>query len=404
MKGAGVVFALLVATPAFADEYHYQGSPIGGRAAAMGGAFTGLANDGAAAYYNPAGLVLGTGTELSLSTSVYGIARDDVAGSQAAQPPAFLAFPATFVLVKTPFWVKDGDPSPRHRYGLAILITDFTKIARQGLTATNEELFKATDTTTYFGLSYAYRISDRLSVGSSAWLVSRSIVRFDQSSTIASGGGQFALDRRELEGSDSGLQLFLGALWRATDRLSFGLNLRTPSVDLGGTLTLTQFTKQPAESLQEQTTDKGVFTSQLPLSLAAGTALRLHRRLLVSADLSVHAPTGRYVSLQTPQMTESVDKDLVLNGAVGAEFMLSATVPLRLGFYTDRSSRPAGSAVVGLSALAPDYSVVTGSIGYETERTALVGGTAYQFGDDTAGGFTLTRSEIRWWVAASYRL
>ena len=402
MKSLVVTCVLRASAAAAADEYHYQGSPIGARAAAMGGAFTGLANDGSAAFYNPAGLVLGTGTELSLSTSVYGVARDDIAGSQAIQPPTFLAFPATFVLVKTPFWVKDGDPSPRHRYGIAILITDFTKIARQGLAAQNEELFKATDTTTYFGLSYAYRVSDRFSLGTSVWLVSRSVVRFEQTSAIV-GDSEFMLNRRELDGSDLGAQVFVGALWRVNDRLSAGLNLRTPSMDLGGSLTLTQFTKQPGSPLDEQTTDKGVFTSQLPLSVSAGTALRLHRRLLVSADLSVHTATGRYAALQTPQMTETVDKTAVVNGAVGAELMLAQQVPLRLGFYTDRSSRAPG-ATAGLSTLAPDYSVVTGSIGYETDRTAIVGGTAYQFGDDTMGGFTLSRTEIRWWVAASYRL
>src|SRR5262249_13339334 len=124
---------------------------------------------------------------------------------------------------------------------------------------------------------------------------------------------------------------------------------------------------------------------------------------LVSADLSLHAPTGRYVALETPQMSETVEKNAVVNGAVGAEVMLAPTVPLRLGFYTDRSSR-AGAVPASLSTLAPDYSVVTGSIGYETERTAIVGGTAYEFGDDTMGGLSLSRSEVRWWVAASYRM
>src|SRR5262249_24952054 len=337
---------------AAADEYHYQGSPVGARAAAMGGAFTGLANDGSAAFYNPAGLVLGTGTELSLSTSVYGVARDDIAGSQAIQPPTFLAFPATFVLVKTPFWVKNGDPSPRHRYGISILITDFTKVARQGLSAQNEELFKGTDNTTYFGLSYAYRLTERLSLGTSVWMVSRSVVRFEQTSRIDPTSGEFMLDRRELEGSDLGAQVFAGVLWRITDRLSAGLNLRTPSFDLGGTLTLGSFTKRPGTALEEQTTTTGVFTSQLPLSIAVGAALRLHPRLLLSADVSVHDATGRYTSLKTQQMSETVDKDAVVNGALGPEVMIGRQVPLRLGFYTDRSAR-AGSQAVSLSTLAP---------------------------------------------------
>jgi len=186
--------------------------------------------------------VLSSGTEVSLSTSVYGIARDDIAGSDAIQAPTFLAFPATFVLVKTPPWV-DKDASPRQRYALSILVTDFTKIARQGLTDTNQELFKATDTTSYTGLSYAYRINDQLSIGASAWLVSRAVTRFEQTSQIMPAG--FELDRRELEASQLGLQTFAGALWRITDYASAGITLRSPALRFHNSLKLTQFTKRP---------------------------------------------------------------------------------------------------------------------------------------------------------------
>lgn len=387
---------------AAADEYHYQGNPVGARAAAMGGAFTGLANDNAAAFYNPAGMVLGTGTELSLSTSVYGVARDDIAGSQGAQPPTFLAFPSTFVLVKTPFWVKQDDPAPRHRYGLAVLVTDFTKIARQGTTADSTTLLKTSDATTYAGLAYAYRWRERLSFGASAFLVSRALTRFEQTSRTGS-GSDVELDRREIEGSHLGAQIFAGALYRPTERWSFGLCVRTPSFDLGGSLKLSQFSKRPGSPLDEQSSTEGSFTSQLPLTVILGGAWHAHERLLLSADLSVHAPTGTYTALATPQMTETVDKGAVVNGAIGLEILLGRHVPLRTGFYTDRSAR-AGARGTSLADLDPDYVVFTGSIGYETDRTAIVAGGALETGSVDTPSFRLERQEIRWWVAASYRL
>jgi len=387
---------------ASADEYHYQGPPVGARAAAMGGAFAGLATDGSAAFHNPAGLVLSSGTELSLSTSVYGIARDNIDGSDAIQAPTFLAFPATFVLVKSPPWVKDKSGTPTQRYAVSILMTDFTKVARQGLTADSQELFKATDSTTYYGLSYGYRLSDRLSIGASAWLVSRSEVRFEQTSRLTGAG--FELDRRDIDASQYGLQAFASALWQVTDFASAGVTLRTPMARVANSLNLTQFTKRPDSPLEEQTTDQGQYASRLPLSVVVGAAVRVHPILLFSADLSVYAPTGRYDALRTEMMVETVDKRAIVNGAVGAEVMLASSVPLRLGFYTDRSARADAIGASGLATLAPDFYVGTGSISYETERTSITAGMAYQTGTDSVGDYVLAREEIRGWIASSYRL
>jgi len=49
---------VVLATPvrARADEANFRPYVVGGRAAGMGGAFTALADDGSAPYYNPGGL------------------------------------------------------------------------------------------------------------------------------------------------------------------------------------------------------------------------------------------------------------------------------------------------------------------------------------------------------------
>ena len=400
---AALVALLALAWPlaASADEYHYQGSPVGARAAAMGGAFAGLANDGSSAFHNPAGLVLGRGTEISLSTNVYGVARDNIDGSEAIQAPTFIAFPATFVLVKTPPWVEDSE-SPRQRYALSILVTDFTKIARQGLTADDQELFKATDATTYTGASYAYRLNDQLSFGTSLWLVSRSVVRFEQTSRITAAG--FELDRRELEASQYGMQLFAGALWRPNDVVSAGITLRTPMVRVHDSLKLTQFSKRPETALDEQSSDQGTYQSRIPVSVVAGVAVRPHPMLLLSADVSAYAPTGSYDAISTDMMVESVRKRAVINAAVGAEVVPARHVPLRVGFYTDRSARATADGMSGLATLAPNYYVGTGSISYESDKTSITAGVAYQVGSDAAAGYVLSRQEIRAWIASSYRL
>src|SRR5437879_9797076 len=74
---AGAILAC--ASGARADDANYRPYVVGGRAAGMGGAFTALADDGSAPYYNPGGLAFVRKSQLSLSGSVYGL----VSGRQA---------------------------------------------------------------------------------------------------------------------------------------------------------------------------------------------------------------------------------------------------------------------------------------------------------------------------------
>ena len=393
----------LLAAPAAADEFHYQGHPVGARAAGMAGAFAGLAEDNSAIWYNPAGLVLGRGLELSLSTSVYGISRDAIAGSAAVQSPSFVAYPSTFALVKTPFWIKGVDENPRHRYGIAILVTDYAKSARQDLDpGVQERLVKVADMTTQFGAAYAYRPFSRLMFGASGYIVMRDLTRFEERAEAA-GSGDFGLSRRDLRGSHIGLQLTAGALYRRSERFSAGLVLRSPTMSLTGSLELTEFSKLPGGSLSDRASQSGTFTSKLPLSATVGVAWRPLARLLVTTDVTAYAPVPSYVTVQTEALAETVEKSAVVNVAVGLESRLSAHVPLRLGFFTDFSARPADGST-DLGVIQPDYYGITGSIGYEASRAAIIAGTAVQLGDLSAGGYHLERLEVRWWIAGSYRL
>ena len=56
---AGLAALFLIAGGARADDTHYRALPIGAHSIGLGGAFTGVADDASAAYFNPAGLALG---------------------------------------------------------------------------------------------------------------------------------------------------------------------------------------------------------------------------------------------------------------------------------------------------------------------------------------------------------
>src|SRR5690349_15060291 len=76
--GATLLWGWPCAPLARADPFHFQGIPLGQRALGFGGAFTGLADDPSAAYYNPAGLVWTGDSALSASLTLNAFDRQTI--------------------------------------------------------------------------------------------------------------------------------------------------------------------------------------------------------------------------------------------------------------------------------------------------------------------------------------
>ncbi|MEO0815174.1 MAG: UPF0164 family protein, partial [Myxococcota bacterium] len=70
--------AAFTASPAHADDTHYQDFVVGGRAVGLGGAFTALADDPSGVFYNPAGIADVEETNLQVSASLYGFERGGI--------------------------------------------------------------------------------------------------------------------------------------------------------------------------------------------------------------------------------------------------------------------------------------------------------------------------------------
>ncbi len=94
-----VVSSLALTLPSHADEYHYKNILIGSKAIGLGGAFTGIADDMSAVFYNPAGLsqtVLDSSASLSTfrweSMELEDVfsTQEDFARSSFAVVPSFL--------------------------------------------------------------------------------------------------------------------------------------------------------------------------------------------------------------------------------------------------------------------------------------------------------------------------
>ena len=104
------------ATPARADEFHFEDFRYGQRALGMGGAVTGLAVEPGAAWYNPAGLARLEGAEFSGALTFVGFESytlrsglrdegyfqpEDMTASGAAAEPSYVVASATLAAAPT---------------------------------------------------------------------------------------------------------------------------------------------------------------------------------------------------------------------------------------------------------------------------------------------------------------
>lgn len=256
----GAAVALLFAAAAFA-----QGGPLGAdravpptpmpvgsgaRAAGMANAFVGIADDATAAAWNPAGLVQLQRPELSMVGEYLGTEDDfrssvdpEINGTHRFDDIA-INFMSFVYPVPRPVWNRNLvlSLSYQRRY-------DFTRAfdasllnmqaAAGGLILRQKSQldFEQRGGLGTLSLSAAYEITRRFSVGASLNLWRSSLIGPDgweqrtRVNSVFSVGPAAALSRgfsRERYEDIRGESVTLGALWRATPRLSLGLRYDSP--------------------------------------------------------------------------------------------------------------------------------------------------------------------------------
>ena len=253
-------------------DTHYQDVLIGDRAAGMGGAFTALSGEAAAAYYNPAGIIATTSsTLLQVSMSAYKLRRKtaevaDLCGTRlTSDEDAFFGFPATFGFAK-----QLGQGRVRHAVGITIAVPYLDKAAQifsqkdvrcgpvaLGMGGSNLMV----DRTLWMGLTYAIRpwrwLQAGLTLGTTvrAWSFSQLLTLYtDQQGKQYNPGVDFVSGEAKL------VNLFfqLGVIVAPTRGLRLGVSLTPPHVRLlgKGSLDVMLATVDPADWQQS-------FSSQL---------------------------------------------------------------------------------------------------------------------------------------------
>ncbi len=393
----------LAAARASADDSNFRPYILGGRAGGMGGAFTALADDGSGPYYNPGGLAFVEKSQLSLSASVYGL----VSGSQEAALGAghdlnysnLNVFP-----VSTTSIFKFGDPeapgvTAPNALALSVFVPDGllidTKTSLTPGVSQNAVFYRQEVQTIWAGPTYARRIG-RVGLGAGAFvLFGKSSLSTDLTAILDP--ANFAVLSVRMDTTTVGLVGAVGARWDATDHLRLGLAFYTPELGLygarsefvrAGVAAPTQSPANPSQIAVANSDDLHASPS-LPYRVQLGLAWT-QGPFTIAGDAIVLGARDVVDDAGTP-FEWHVKRNLVVNGSLGAEWLITPAVPLRAGVFTDFAASPVPVEANPTNGSSNVSNVIhvnrwggTVSIGYQTEHTATDLGLQLSHGTGTA--------------------
>jgi len=364
-----------------AQDIRFQRLPIGDRAVGMGGAYTGVAEDLSATWYNPGGLALQGNAAVSGAIFLRLYDRQSIRGGYGfGDQTTDLSAEGTLA---TPFFIggmsKVGDeddpadrrhaiagtgigPSlPTRRFDAFIEPEAGIGAAFNTVTQESRELY---------GPSYAYRVSENFGVGVSAY-VSVTNSKYDESEFVGIYGSENpdgSLAEANLGARISGgrAEVFsflfrLGAFWRVDDDLSLGLMVQLPNIPFVRNGEVFEY----AAAVTSEGTGRFVGSQQdtdpslpEPLEIRLGAAYRPRENWRLAFDFSFYGPLGSKdnpVSLFGDVAVDPVTGTAPdpgryfadsyytrpwFNFALGMETVVADIMPVSFGVYTDLSPAP----------------------------------------------------------------
>lgn len=393
---SAIAFACLGARiAAHADDSNFRPYLVGARAAGMGGAFTALADDGSGSYYNPGGLAFVRKSQLSLSGSAYGLVggslRDALGNGHDFNFQDFNTFPVSASAVVK---FKGDTEDSGQTLSISVFIPDAVKVDdRDSLGSTQNAFSLIGETqTVWAGATYARRFG-RWGVGVSAFfLLGTNTTQLDITAVAPGSSTQFATISSRTSESIFGGVGSAGVRWDVTDDFHLGLSVFSPEIGGGSRRVFVRSTSgdfpgQPAQIVVVNVENLSA-SPTLPLRAQLGGAWSIGK-LTLSADAIFLAPR----EVQDDQnrtgegLNRRVTRKAVLNGAVGMEYIVGDSVPLRFGLFTDFAASPSPVASPpGIRNPGPDNTSHVNryggsfSIGYQSEHTETDIGANLSFG------------------------
>lgn len=383
---------LAVPRGATAQELNYHTFVVGERALGMGGAFTAVADDPSAAYYNPAGIAHLRSGALSGSLSVNAFDRYVVRGAYAtplgsddlthdASPTVPL-----FVGIVRKFGRRDGEGVRRWAVALSTFNPIATVRAYEALVrgsvpgdptgAVVESILRmrSEERLTWYGPSLAWRARPDLAFGASTFLATRTASHEERETIVTLGArgpdGYFRNDTLDVRDSlvelrATSVLLRAGLMWEPARSWRLGLTVQPPAIAwsaegrVSERISHADLLATPPIAIHYRSDQRGLRArAPIPWQLRLGGAFAPSDVTIVALDLALHGPVGsrdepveRLASAAPEPETMRAPSpgrlfastwwaEPVLDAAVGLDTVLFEWVPLRLGVFTNRSAAP----------------------------------------------------------------
>lgn len=370
------LFSVFFPLRAGADQYHYKNMLIGDRPAGMGGAYNAVSDSPEGAFYNPAGMAYAVGQSLSVSVNAFHSSRTDYEGvlgggdwtrSSSSLAPNFFGMIQPWGKGKIAFsyavpdTIEEDQNQQYYNFGnISSLTINISNI----------------DKTYKFGPSYAQKINDNLSVGTTLYVHYRQI-KLIANQYYLTDIGEYEWINEYAKQTEYGIEPKLGIMW-SPEKFSFGLTVSRNTIvdsDIRYQKTIHRGdTASPPSFLEiigpevNTSGDKRKY----PLSVSLGGAWFASETLLLSCDIDYFGEVS------------SEDREAVVNFALGAEYYLSEKYALRGGFYTNMANTPEIESGDENRLDHVNLYGVTTSISRFTRASAMTLGFNYAYGEGDA--------------------
>jgi len=373
-----VMSLLVVSSNVVADQFHYNNVLIGDRASGMGGAFCAIADDASGVVYNPAGLAFALSNDISGSANAFyqktttyknaAFGEDFVEESQGTISPfvgalgkldhimpglvfAFGIFAPDTELKDQNDLLYSSDGTQRlHR----------TANLRAGTSKVGVAVAKRFASGFGMGLGLNYVMIDELAQVYQDFTLAFTGVKLDSSNNQVTDSNGDAVaetyyrfltknvrERLEAQAVEAGIGMQF-----AFKKVSLGLHVKVPFIVYERYQTDSEQTIHYTDSEGNgvvDITNAGVTSSdagrsvvekakvkkplkQLPTEVRAGVAYFASATFLTTADVMYYTETKGNLS--------AYERESVLNFAVGTEYYMTPSYPIRLGVFTNNDARP----------------------------------------------------------------
>lgn len=321
-----LIISLVVSAQVFASGF--QINEHGARGMAMAGAYTALALDGSALFYNPAGLSQLAGTQIMLGTTLIAPSASFRGVTPEINETSLESAIFTPINLYITHQLNDDWAigfGVNNQYGLGTT-WDEDWIGKYIALETEVQTF-------YFTGGASYKFSDKFSLGLTAAYVYGHVAILKKLSASPFGGDATI----DLSGNAGSFAYSIGLLYKASDMLSIGLDFRSGSkLEFFGTADVTG-SDALAELLPSGDIDAPL---TLPYNATIGLALKTSNVFTVSADFQ-YIGWSSYDKLEitftetgyvTTSIRDYTDAWII---RLGAEYNVSDEFDLRGGLLYD---------------------------------------------------------------------